>query len=225
MVAARPSLDSTADWTMYAYDPLHTDNNVGETTLSTADATQLTKLWSYKAGTTVGAEPVVVDGVVYVGSWDGYEYALNAATGALIWKTYLGFTYCGAGCSNPTAGRGVHSTATVQNGMVYVGGGDSNWYVLNASTGAIVSSVFVGDNDPSVGYYNWASPLIYNGYAYVGLASTGDDPLVWGRLLQISLTTNPITVTNTFDVVPQGQLGGSIWSSPALDPATNTVYI
>ena len=37
-------------------------------------------LWRFKAGDFVGSSPAVVDGVVYIGSGEGYVYALDAAT-------------------------------------------------------------------------------------------------------------------------------------------------
>ena len=72
------------------------------------------------------------------------------------------------------------------------------------------------------GHYNWAAPLIVNGYAYLGIASFGDCPLIQGQLLQISLATG--SILNTLNIVPNGQVGGGIWTSPAYDPSTNTIY-
>ena len=34
----------------------------------------------------VASSPAVANGVVYVGSFDGNVYALNASTGALLWS-------------------------------------------------------------------------------------------------------------------------------------------
>ncbi|HEU5383638.1 MAG TPA: PQQ-binding-like beta-propeller repeat protein, partial [Ktedonobacteraceae bacterium] len=208
------------DWPTYLHDIQRTAAS-GETILSTSNAAQLTRLWSFKTGGTVAASPAVVGGVVYVGSWDGYEYALNAATGAMIWKTYLGVTNANAYCNPPSAG--ISSGAAVQNGVVYVGGGDDYWYALNATTGAILWKVYTGDSSAAGGHYNWSSPLLYNGYAYIGVASMGDCPLVQGQLLQVSLSTHQIV--NTLNLVPNGQIGGGIWSSPSIDTATNTIYV
>ncbi len=69
-------------------------------------------------------------GVVYVGSWDGYEYALDATTGRMKWKTFLGITNV-PGCYPPAAG--ITSGTAVQNGVVYVGGGDDYWCALDAN--------------------------------------------------------------------------------------------
>jgi outer membrane protein assembly factor BamB len=46
---------------------------------------------------------------------------------------------------------------------------------------------------------------------------------VQGQVLRVDLATH--LVAQTFNVVPTGQVGGAIWSSPAVDAATNTVYV
>lgn len=46
--------------------------------------------WSFFAGKDISATPAVADGRVYFPSWNGYLYAVNAFTGALIWKQNLG---------------------------------------------------------------------------------------------------------------------------------------
>ena len=81
----------------------------------------------------------------------------------------------------------------------------------------------MGDNSLTGGHYNWSSPLLYNGYVYIGIASLGDCPLVQGQLLQVDLTTHQIV--NTFNAVPTGQVGAGIWTSPSVDPTTNTIYV
>ena len=60
----------------------------------------------------------MVNGVVYVGSYDGYVYALNASNGTLLWR-YL-------------TGNGVYSSPVVVNGVVYVGSLDDYVYALTA---------------------------------------------------------------------------------------------
>jgi outer membrane protein assembly factor BamB len=211
-----PARAASGDWPTFLHDTQRTAAG-SDITISTANASQLALKWAFKAGGPIAASPTVVGGIVYAGSWDGYEYALNATTGALVWKTFLGQTT--APCYPQLAG--VSSAADVENGVVYVGGGDSNWYALDAATGAILWSVFVGDN--TKGWYNWASPLIYNGYAYIGTSSVGDCPLIPGQLLQVSLTTHQ--VVNSVSFVPQGQVGAGVWTSPSLDASSNTIFV
>jgi len=64
--------------------------------------------------------PAVSNGVVYVGSYDYFVYALNAATGAKIWSFQTG-SY-------------VYSSPAVSNGIVYIGSYDYSVYALNATT-------------------------------------------------------------------------------------------
>jgi outer membrane protein assembly factor BamB len=210
---------STSDWPTYLANPARTSNS-SETLLNAGNIASLTKMWATKLGGPIAAQPVVAGGVVYVGAWDGNMYALDAGTGAIKWKTFLGQTT--TPLCDPTT-IGITSTATVYNGIVYVGGGDSNWYALDATTGAILWSVPTGDNSQTGGHYNWSSPLIYNNYAYIGVASNCDNPLVQGQLLQVDLTSH--SIVNTLPLVPSGQVGGGLWGSPAVDSATNTLYI
>ena len=213
-------LTTAADWPTYQHDPQRSGSNAGETIISPANAASLTTLWTFDTGSVIAASATVVDGTVYIGSWDGYEYALDAATGALKWKTYLGITIV-PNCAPSRAG--VTSAAAVQGGVVYVGGGDAYWYALDAASGAVLWKVFTGDNSQTGGHYNWSSPLLANGYAYIGIASEGDCPLVQGQLLQVDLATH--AVVHTFNAVPDGQIGGGIWTSPTLDAVSNTIYV
>lgn len=215
-----PQVAAPGDWPTYLHDPAHTAAS-GDTILSPSNAPQLTRLWSFKTGDAVAPSPAIVGNTVYVGSWDGYEYALDANTGALKWKTYLGKTTPPAGCYPPYAG--VTSGAAVQNGVVYVGGGDAYWYALDAATGKVLWKLYTGDNSAKAGHYNWSSPLLYNGFAYIGIASFGDCPLVQGQVLKVNLSTHK--VVNTGNLVPNGQVGAGVWTSPTLDWRSNTLYI
>ncbi|HEY4024885.1 MAG TPA: PQQ-binding-like beta-propeller repeat protein, partial [Candidatus Dormibacteraeota bacterium] len=216
----RPDQAAPGDWPTYLHDAQRSAADRTATALSPATAPNLTRRWVATIGSAIVASPTVAGGVVYVGAGDGFEYALDATTGARIWRTFLGVTTT-PNCDPPS--MGIASAAAVQNGVVYVGGGDAYWYALDARTGAVLWRVFTGDNSATGGHYNWSSPLLYNGFAYIGTASLGDCPLVQGQLLEVSLATH--AVVRTYNVVPNGEIGGGIWTSPTVDPATNTVYV
>ena len=110
---------ATGDWPMYLHD-YSRDAAGADTTISPANASQLTLNWAFKTGGPIASSATVVGGTVYVGSWDGYEYALDTATGALQWKTYLGRSK-GTGTGDCQR-MGISSTATVRHNIVYVGG-------------------------------------------------------------------------------------------------------
>ena len=212
---------SSSDWPMYLNDATRNSANLNESTLSTSNVSKLTQQWVFHTGGIIASSATVVNGVVYFGSWDGYEYAINESTGQQVWKTFLGIT-TNSNCTNQTS-LGVTSSASVVNGVVYVGGGDGDFYALDANSGAVDWNVKLGDNSAASGHYVWSSPLIYNNNAYIGIASQCDIPLVQGQIFKIDLATHAIA--GTFSTVPDGQVGAGIWSSPSVDPSTNTIFI
>jgi parallel beta-helix repeat protein len=53
--------------------------------------------WKFQTGGPIVSSPAVADGIVYVGSADGYMYAVNATTGKKLWNVWIG-----SGISSPT---------------------------------------------------------------------------------------------------------------------------
>ena len=170
------------------------------------------------------SQPIVSNGIVYWGSFDGNERATDTA-GNLIWQTNLGTT-SPPGCTDPSE-AGIASTATVTTdvpvdgatSVLYVGGGNSKVYALNAATGAVLWSYDVGGN-PST--FVWSSPAVFGNSVYIGVASFGTCPDVQGQLLKLDRVTGALQ--GTFNVVPNGCIGGGVWSSPTIDAAAGTIY-
>jgi outer membrane protein assembly factor BamB len=188
---AQTSSPSPADWTQF-----HRDNmqrwNPYETVLGVNNVGGLGVRWSFdisdKPSTEQQSSPAVVNGVVYIGSFDHNVYALNASTGAKLWSfatgnnvdsspaVVNGVVYVGSGDYNVyalnattgaklwsyTTGGGVASSPAVVNGVVYIGSFDHNVYALNASTGAKLWSFATG------GAVVFSSPAVVNGVVYVG---------------------------------------------------------
>jgi outer membrane protein assembly factor BamB len=176
----------------------------------------LQQQWSYATGDTIAATPQVQYDTVFIGSWDGYEYALTAPGGTQRWRTFLGRA------PNPACDTlGVTSSPVIIDGTGYLGGGYGNWYALNLISGNVLWSVPTGSL--STGHYNWSSPVALSGHAFVGVSSLCDQPLVQGQLLRVNLLSHQIE--NTWNVVPTGQVGGTIWTKPVVDAARNTVYV
>src|ERR1700692_1295314 len=72
-------------WPMYGRNLHHAFSNAGSH-INPENVATLRQKWSYATGDAVSASPTVVDGGVYIGSWDGFFYAIDASTGALRWK-------------------------------------------------------------------------------------------------------------------------------------------
>ncbi len=211
------------DWSAYLMDDGHSGFNKAETAINPTTAARLKLHWMYHANSFISTQPVEAYGMIYWGSWDGLEHATDL-NGHEVWSVNLGTTshkQC-----NPKIG--VASTATVApvtiNGItsqvVFVGGGDAHFYALNASNGQVLWKVALGSS-PS--HFIWASPVLYNGSVYIAISSYGDCPLVQGQLFQLDAASGAIQ--HTFNVVPDGCLGGTVWSTPAIDPSTDELIL
>jgi len=225
--APTPALAAPApgDWATYMADNGHSGFNAAENIITPATAPTLKLKWTQSAGDAIVTQPVVSNGLIYWASWDGFEYATDLS-GRTIWAANLGTTTPLPICVPPHLG--VSSSATIanveMNGIVtlvdFLGGGNGNFYALNARTGAIIWKTFLG-TPPA--HYLWSSPTLYHGSIYMGVASVGDCPLVQGQLVQMDAATGRIQ--HTFNTVPDGCVGGGVWSSPTIDEAAGTVYI
>jgi len=200
--AAAPS-----DWTIYGYDQARSNYNTAETIINPGSASGLKQLWAIAEGSTISTQPTVVNGKIYWGSWDGIEHATNL-DGSQAWTANLGTV------TSPTCGSaGIFSSAAVAtvaiNGVstsvVFVGGGDTQFYALNAATGAVIWHTQVGAQPNNV---IWASPLFYNGSIYISTASLCDNPLTQGQVFRLDASTGAIL--NTFNVVANGCGGGGV---------------
>jgi outer membrane protein assembly factor BamB len=151
-VIAGADSSSTVDWwPMINHDLAHTGYST-----STAPTTNQT-LWVFTTGGAVETSPAVVNGIVYIGSDDGFVYALNAENGALIWKY--------------STGGPVQSSPAVLNGVVYIGGFHSHAvFALNASTGALIWSSPTNSVYPN----QISSTAVANGLVYVDVYDTGN---------------------------------------------------
>ena len=223
--AQAPFLVGT-NWSEAGFLPSHGSFNPYENVLSEETVGGAGLRWSYTTGFLVTSSPAVANGVVYVGSFDGNVYALNASTGALLWSY--------------ATGNAVDSSPAVANGVVYIGSSDNNVYALNASTGVLLWSHTTGGAVES-------SPAVANGVVYVGSydgnvyalnASTGaklwsyttggsvfSSPAVANGVVYVGSDDGTVYALNAFTGAPLWgyHTGNGVYSSPAV--ANGVVYI
>jgi outer membrane protein assembly factor BamB len=211
------AVTAAADWKMYQRDSAHTANAVGSR-IDTTNASTLTEAWRFTTGGWVSGTPVVANGVVYVGSWDGKMYALRESDGTQVWSFNAG-TFTDNRC-NPTI-MGIDSTAAVADGKVYFATSDAKLYALDAATGNVVWQKQVAD--PGQAYHFYASPVVFDDKIYIGLASHCVNPCVRGEVVCVNASNGNIVWT--FFTAPEGSLGGGVWSSCAIDPNRRAVYV
>ena len=80
-------------------------------------------LWSFSTdGSPIESSPLVVDGLVYVGTWAGGLHAVDAATGEQRWRYQ--------------APDDIKGSAALANGLIVVGDYSGNVHALDPATGA-----------------------------------------------------------------------------------------
>jgi outer membrane protein assembly factor BamB len=110
------AISKVGEWAMFHHDPGRTGS------VSPSGVLPRGKLsWVFPTGGAIHSSPAVANGTVYVGSWDGKLYALDAATGDKLWEFQTGSS--------------IESSPAVQNGVVYFGSNDGSLYALDAATG------------------------------------------------------------------------------------------
>jgi outer membrane protein assembly factor BamB len=123
-------------WPMYGHDPRHSFAvSHGCSSITPANVATLVPAWFFHAKDSITSSVAVSHGTVYVGSWDGTFYAINAADGSLRWSfhvknaTQTAFGRIDSSAAVVKAGRGA-----ARRRVVMFGGGSSLW-VLDATTG------------------------------------------------------------------------------------------
>src|SRR2546421_4490173 len=123
LLTAMPTSAADAPWPKY----LHDNGASGQATegISTSAARNLEPVAGFpvRLPATVSTQPVLANGLIYVGDWDGNEYALTPS-GAIAWKHFLGITTKGKACQYPIGIAGTPVVASVgPRSMLFVGGG------------------------------------------------------------------------------------------------------
>lgn len=77
--------------------------------------------WAFETGGAIMSSPVAHGGKVYVGSDDGFFYAVDEKTGKQAWRFGIG--------------KPVRSSATIADGVVYFGAENGRLYAVDAGTG------------------------------------------------------------------------------------------
>jgi polyvinyl alcohol dehydrogenase (cytochrome) len=205
--------------------------------LAAVDLPRLKLKWAFgfPGSTHAWSQPTVGGGRVFVGSQGGHVYALDAKTGCIYWSFDAGGATRTAIVIGDRPGGGHLAYFTTIPGWLFA---------LDAETGAQVWKARVEDH---VSTRLTGSPVLYGGRLYVpaasfeeGMSASGKypccsfrgslsafDAATGARLWKSPMIDAPFTVLKT-DASGQklvGPAGGSIWSSPAIDPARKAIYV
>ncbi len=226
--AATPKAASTSRVPSATYDG--SNSRTGYTTntsITPANVGGLTQRWQTSVNAPISGQPIVNDGIVYWGDWNGTLHATRLSSGKALWSTSLGRTTKPPGCIYALATLGVASTATIGslNGrkVLWVGGGAGQLVALNASNGRIIWQTQLRT---APGDSIWSSPALYQGSIYVGLASFQGCPDHFGRIVRVNAATGALQKAINFaSLLPAKCQGPGAWSSASVDPTQNSVFI
>jgi len=228
------------DWPAYGGDAHNTRSQPAESTIGAANAGSLAPAWVFSASANGGdgainSTPVEAGGCVFATTSTGWVFALDATSGALVWKHQL---------SAPTPGNGgvIVGSPAVAGSAVYV-------LVNDTADGTPARGPYVAALDQSTGTLRWrstpvatyvgdytnASPVVMpvgddgdHAVVFAGFSPPEGDPQGQGGFALIDTASGAIArVTYTVPPAdqPKGYAGGGIWSTPAYDPATQYAYV
>lgn len=235
-------IQQAGDWPGWQKDLIGTRFNPVENTITPSTVGNLRLKWAFvppNPDGQNGGQPSVVGDTVYIGGRDAKEYALDAKTGATKWSFDV------TTVSGPLSGTAVNPLrdAPVITGDRMIFGDTRGWlYELNRNTGALIWAVQLS-NHPAA--QMTSSPIVYKGKVYVGVSS-GEEVLsssatyacctFRGQAVALDVNTGavawryytvppPVQTGVSSNGTPQyGPSGVAVWSSPVVDPTSNTVY-
>ena len=221
----------TSDWPMYGRGLAGGHYNPTEKAITPATVARLKPKWVFETGGDVSSQPTVVDGVVYFGSWDGKEYAVEAKTGKKIWEY--------------DCGSSSRSGAAYADGVLYFGDIAGRLYALDAKTGALKWKVKIEDHKEAVAT---SSPIYHNGRVYIGTSSHEEGAILKNPKYECCTFRGGVAAFDAKDgkpvwryyVIPEtptlqgknkrdiniiGPAGGAVWSTVAIHPNANRLYL
>lgn len=196
--------------------------------ITPANVGRLKPVWTMSTGVTEGHQspPIVNDGIMYITTPLNIVYAVNAATGDVIWQYRRQLPF-DLSLLHPT-NRGV----ALYGDKVYMATSDAVLVALNAKTGAVVWEKAV--EDYRTGYYMTMAPLAVKGKIMVGVS--GGERGIRGFVAALDANTGE-QVWKTYTIPSPGEPGSDswpgdswktggapVWVTGNYDPALNLTY-
>ena len=206
---------------------------------SAGDVPRLKVKWAFgfPGELTANGQPAISGGRVFVGSPNGYVYALSANSGCVHW-----YFQAAAGVRGAIS-IGRITTAAGPRDAAFFGDAGANVYALDAASGAVIWKVKA---DPHPLARVTGSVTLHDGRLYLGTSSgeeiasvATDYPCCTfrGSVSSLNAATGA-TVWKTYLVEEPkptkknkagaqmyGPSGVAVWSAPTIDPDRNVVYV
>ena len=237
-VTGAPGALTGPSWNGWGIDQRNTRfQSAAAAGLTPADIPRLRVKWAFglPGVSASGSQITVVGNRVFVGSRNGVVYSLDAKTGCVVWAVEADAAVRSTPVVVPQAGG---------RSMVYFGDAHAQMYGVDAATGTVAWKVKVEDHlDAMI----TGGAAFANGRLYVPVSSMEEGSAgvatyqcctFRGSIVALDATNGKqVWKTYTIPEAPQpttrssrgtqlhGPSGGGVWSTPALDPARNRMYI
>jgi polyvinyl alcohol dehydrogenase (cytochrome) len=205
-----------AEWPFYGNGVLGTKSTVA-TGITAGNVVNLDLAWTATVGGPISATPVIAEGIVVIGSYDGNVRAYDPDTGTEIWTLETGAAVPEPNLQIPI---GVTGSAAIADGVVYTGDATGKLWAVNAATG---ETLWSANPDAQDAASIWSSPVVADGGVYVGIASVAKETGFRGSVIAVdAMTGEPIW---EHFVTPEGTDGGGVFAVPALDVDRGVLYV
>jgi len=215
----------------------HRHSDGGGLDRGNVDQLALKWVFAYPGALRARSQPLVHDGVIFVGSQSGDVYALDLESGCAHW------TY--------SAGAEVRSSLSLgllpgrAGPVLYMGDFSATVHAIDASDGSLVWLSSVGDHpDATI----TGSPKLHDGSLYVPISSsewaTAADPgyaccTFQGGVVSVDAASGEVNwrahvidepavetgETNPFGAARKGPAGAPVWNSPTIDANRGVLYV
>jgi outer membrane protein assembly factor BamB len=237
----------TADWPTFRQNARRSAQQAQPSVLSDPFAVKrLAVRWKFTPPTAAmfRASPIVFQNRVFIGDGLGHIYALDAATGHLLW------TYPASGqpaltssfqCNDSSFGIAssaaiAHSAERKRDLLIFAAPdrsigrreGSGRLFALDPATGAEiwkspeVAVLNTAGSNPLHEQIGYSAPLVLNNRVYVGIADHCDNPIQNGRVAAVNVDTGSLISTFAFSAT--GSRGGGVWSALAGGLERNDIY-
>ena len=201
------------------------------------DQLALKWVFAYPGALRARSQPLVHDGVIFVGSQSGDIYALDLESGCAHWTYSAGAEVRSSLSLGQVPGR--------DDPVLYMGDFSATVHAIDASDGSLIWRSSVGDHtDATI----TGSPKLHDGSLYVPISSsewaTAADPgyaccTFRGGVVSVDATSGELNwrahvidqpaaetgETNPFGAVRKGPAGAPVWNSPTIDAKRGVLYV
>jgi polyvinyl alcohol dehydrogenase (cytochrome) len=207
--------DAGGEWSSYGQSLMGQQRQRAEKTIGTDNVGKLQQVWRSDTTVVQSAPPIVAGGCVFLNAGGAIE-ARDLRTGALVWRQTSIDT---SATFAPTVVDGRVHLAFVQDGQPRAA-------ALDQSTGRVLWI-----SDPVYFGYQTnqnSSAIVYDGIQVLFTTGPDNDPKAQQGYGLIDAATGEILYKSL--TLPQsdrdkGLVGGGVWGTPTVDPATGYAYV